>query len=290
VLYLNGLRANLETVAILALPHAEGQDVASTDGLKRAYMRLLREVQPTVPRSAGIEIEYVRSGEKLRQLVEVFNRESFLDDTPYELATGGTRDDLFDRLDDCLAEFASADPELRLLFELAVTSVFVARCGTAGGGTTSGAAGVLWLDPRDSWGQRDWLEFLIHELTHLLLFVDEWRYTHYASRKVIVSRDTFARSAIRGIYRPLDKVFHSIVVATEVLLARDAWLGHEGDFVLHPPTPELRESVLESIASVRDVTDYQDRFSPHAIELMDRCKGRLDSLYAGFATTASTTV
>lgn len=278
MLYLDGLRENLGKIGTLARPYVRGDGLQGVGGLRAAYVALLKEVQPRVPRSVDGGVESVRGGERRAALMEIFNQDSFLDDTRYELGGEPGHDGPhFELLDQSRSTIAAADPELDAMFRLAITTVFAAPCVVAGGGTTSSAVGVLWIDPRDAWSEQDRLEFIIHELAHTLMFLDEWRYAHYRHREDILSPETFALSTIRATKRPMDKVLHSIVVGTEVLLARDAWLGHGGPLSLHPPSTSLAESVLRSIRSVREVDQKQTNLTSRAVDLLDRCESRLSA-------------
>jgi hypothetical protein len=159
-------------------------------------------------------------------------------------------------------------------------TVFWAPCKVAAGGTTSQALGVLWADPRPWWSERDLVEFLIHELTHTLIFLDEWRQPQFSSRQALTDRSNYALSAIRGAPRPLDKTLHSIIVGVEVLLAREDALGHTEHDGLHPGSRELREGVIQSIASIRDVAGRNDSLAPRGWELLDACDSSLSTLPA----------
>lgn len=59
--------------------------------------------------------------------------------------------------------------------------------------------------------------------------------------------ENYAMSAILAKKRPLDKVFHSILVCTEVLLARRDVFGHPAAPKLHPPTSIMLNQAFESI-------------------------------------------
>src|SRR5581483_6992105 len=116
------------------------------------------------------------------------------------------------------------------------------------GGSTSQAIGVIWANPKVSYTTADIIEILVHELSHHAMFLDELRYTHYSYSRV-PQQSTWARSAILNVARPLDKVLHSIVVAIEVLLFRDGYLGYPVNPRVHPPTRVMIEQLRDSISS-----------------------------------------
>jgi len=100
--------------------------------------------------------------------------------------------------------------------------------------------------------EQDILEFLVHETTHNLVFIDELSYRHYSSYQEVAKEDNFAWSAILAKPRPLDKVFHSIIVSVEVLAFREKYFGHPDKPCLHPPTDILLDQTKRSISSVLD--------------------------------------
>jgi hypothetical protein len=126
--------------------------------------------------------------------------------------------------------------------------------------------------PPTNLGPRDLQEFLIHELGHTLLFLDEWRFGLFTSYPELLKRENWVASAIRKTVRPLDKAFHSVVVATEVLLARDHLLGHPATSVLHPSSPVLASGVLRSIESMTGDPTARLLLTDHALRLLDRCQ------------------
>lgn len=126
----------------------------------------------------------------------------------------------------------------------------------ARGGSTSAALGVIWANPKLSYRIPDVVEFLMHELVHHAMFVDELCYGHY-DYDLILSKDRWANSAILHVGRPVDKVLHSLVVASEILAFRNNVLGHPADPKVHPPSTELIKQAQASLMSLRQVVDRE---------------------------------
>jgi len=273
-----GAEANLATLLALARAQLAGQQETSAS-LREGLCRFLGEIQPDIPRDPA-KVSYLIEGDEHHELLAIFDSGSRLDDTDYHFESPESCDEgrlKLDRIRHALDDLGAADPVFRSTFDLAMFTVFWAPCGIAGGGTTSQALGVLWADPRPSWSERDLREFLIHELSHTLLFFDEWRQPLYGSRDALTDRSSYALSAIRGTSRPLDKVLHSIIVGTEVFIAREELLGHTMEDGLHPASPKLRSSILDSVTSIREVSERRDVLTPHALELVDRCETMLSA-------------
>lgn len=119
------------------------------------------------------------------------------------------------------------------------------------------------------------------------MFLDELRYGHYAYAEIL-KRSTWARSAILNVDRPLDKVLHSTVVAVEVLLWRNAHLGHPVQSRVHPPTDVLIEQVSSSIASMEaSVQQNQAVFQPRALALLANAKRVMANVFGRPSTEAT---
>lgn len=155
-------------------------------------------------------------------------------------------------IDKALNLLTILDYEYSQLFKTLVTDIFIMPSSCARGGTTSAAIGIIWANPRCYYKVTEVLEFLIHEMTHNALFIDEQFHQHY-NYEEILKKHNWAISAILNIPRPLDKVIHSIIVATEVVLFRDKLLGHPERPLVHPPTNMLIDQALKSIDSVKTI-------------------------------------
>lgn len=285
MLLLKGLPHVVKTVVTLASPHAD-EPLDSMPALERAYLEFLGTVQRRVPRPAsGGGTDYTRDPAVEAALLAEFNAESSLDDTLYRLDARGDDGDRRERQLETMRrrveELGELFPDFATCFALAVNTVFYAPCRVAAGGTTSNALGVIWIDARPSWGPQDAYEFLVHELGHTLVFLDEWRFGLYASPQEMVDPRNYALSAIRRDRRPLDKALHSALVGAEVLLLRERVLGDPDAPVLHPPTPELRRGILECVDSIESMPNATSILTPYALELLELTRREVE--HAGTA-------
>jgi hypothetical protein len=137
--------------------------------------------------------------------------------------------------------------------------------------------GTIWLSLHKKLPTIDLMELLVHEFTHNLLLIDEINTRHY-NYDLIAKEENFARSAILRRSRPLDRVIHSIVVATELVLARDKYLGHAKRPVIHRKTTELIADTIAAIKGVRALPNLDQLITPHLNQLIGKCfvacKGR----------------
>lgn len=285
MLHLFRAEDNLRTITTLAYPFiGEGQAV-TFPVLKEAYQSFLRTVQPSVPSEIGDEPAYIQQTHRTLEYLGIFSADSALTDTRYQFGTVNESSSMVEvdaqkalaRTRQCADSIARRDEEFATLWPLAVNAVFQAPSEIAGGGTTSGAVGVLWVDPRDSWDDRDLQEFLIHELNHTLLFLDECRFGLFTSYPELLKRDNWVTSAIRQTVRPLDKAYHSVIVAADVLLAREEILGHPDSAVLHPLSPAMAQGTMDAIRDI-SLPATRDLLTPHALEILSRCRQEVERL------------
>lgn len=155
-----------------------------------------------------------------------------------------------------------------------VERIYIDGSDVAAGGTTSDAVGLVWSNPHPQFSDMDLAEFLAHELTHTLMFLDEWLYGHY-TRPLEHDTQTWCHSAILKKRRPIDKVLHSIIVASEIVLLRDTHLGEPDAPKAHPPSHLIRQAIRDSVASIRDVHRRTDILGERALGLLDRVETRL---------------
>ncbi|MCH5677629.1 aKG-HExxH-type peptide beta-hydroxylase [Streptomyces gilvus] len=285
MLHLFGAEENLRTITALAFPFiGEGQPV-TFPVLKEAYRSFLRTVQPSVPSETGDEPAYIQETRRTLEYLGVFSADSALTDTRYQFGTVNESSVAIETgaqkalawTQKCADSIARRDEAFAALFPLAMNAVFQAPSGIASGGTTSAALGVLWVDPRDSWDDRDLEEFLIHELNHTLIFLDECRFGLFTSYPELLKQENWVTSAIRKTVRPLDKAYHSAIVAADVLLAREEILGHPDSAILHPLSPAMAQGAMEAIRDI-SLPPTRDLLTPHALETLDRCRQEVERL------------
>ena len=178
------------------------------------------------------------------------------------------------RIEEGLAYIELHCPELHDVFCLAIQTMFFFDSPTMSGGTNSEAVGVIWVNIKLHWSVHDVAEFLIHELTHNLIFIDELvdRHFNYA---LLPREENFALSAILGVRRPLDKVFHSILVAYEILSARRQFLG-DASIHVHPPSAKLHQGVSESLESLHSLGNLDELLTERGRSLIRDVSTKLD--------------
>lgn len=235
-----------------------GRNCRSLDQVRAGYRRFLRSLKQRQIDTASREISFITEHSATAALRDYFANDSLLDDRQQAEVIGHAPDDRtaqkLTRLDCALHEVSLYSRDYLDFLKTIITDIFILPSDKARAGSTSQAIGLIWMNPRPTYTLPDIIEMLVHEFTHHAMFLDEMKHSHYSYERVR-DRSTWARSAILNIARPLDKVLHSIVVSTEVLLFRDSFLGHPAAPRVHPPTNQLalqlKTSLAEAEASVR---------------------------------------
>lgn len=286
--FCRGFRANVETISLLSTPHAAGElrDFAS---LKKAYQGYTVSIQPNLPQGQLEGIEFNTRIEDLRKYAQAFNEESALRDIKSSLQLENL-DGAAAKLEVVKSAYQKIEiryPELALLLKLTFNTIFSLPSVEAGGGSASSTIGVLWANPRSTWSENDVIEFLVHELAHNLVFLDERRFSHYIDLNAAIQEENWALSAILGRLRPIDKGLHSLIVATEVLLFRDTFTGHSGEpYRVHPPSALLKTKALTCADSLMSLKNREGLFQPRFIELIQMCQDKIAGLSIPESTAA----
>ncbi|PCI92434.1 hypothetical protein COB11_07410 [Candidatus Aerophobetes bacterium] len=255
-------------------------EIPDKTSLTLAYRQFLREIQPKVLKPLGTQTEFFWKKGDIQALIEVFKEESILDDFKNVFDSGVKIDPAMPifRLKEAFNRMRQICPSFANLVDIVIHTFFSAQSKLAGGGSTSAAIGCIWIDLRPKWSTQDVLEFIIHETTHNLVFIDEFCFRHYRSYEDVAKSENFAWSAILCKTRPLDKVFHSIVVSLEVLLFREKVLGHPERPILHPPTPILLEQTRKSILSINKNAQIESLLTNRSKFLLNKCLDQLETI------------
>ncbi|MEU9418386.1 HEXXH motif-containing putative peptide modification protein [Streptomyces sp. NPDC048272] len=265
------------------------QPVTTTGELRDQYLDFLSGDRFKAPVNLGAEI-FIKDPETERQLAAAYSG-GILNDLDQTNVIGDSfdtevRDRKIATARSALAELLTLNEDIAVVFPLVIHSVFLKQTNrldngsAAHGGSSSNAIGSIWLSLNDTLTQNDVMELFIHELTHHLLFIDEYSHNHFVYEE-IGKKENYALSAIRGTHRPLDKVIHSIVVATELVTARERYLGHGGsELEVHPESHKILEDTLASCASVLALENLEKLVSDRAIDFVKSCASRCESLQA----------
>lgn len=266
---------------------------------QRAYQRWVTSVQPQLPEPVQPGVEFLDDARREEQLIRPLLAPSILDDREHYKDPTHLKTVQRDRgqvareaahLRELVASFRDKDPGYWEVFEIYTNYVVFADSTYTPGGTSSGALGVIYLVRPMERNADTLYELLVHEATHLMMFVDERRARHYRNDQALANPENFAVSAVYQKQRPLDKVLHSIVVSTEVLLHREHVLGHASESTVHPPTATLAPSTLRSCESILELQSRRQLLAPRGVQLVETCAGLLRQLAAPATPTLAVAV
>ena len=259
-----------------------GRRFSSREALERAYQSFLTK-RFALPFPARSGTTWVNDLALERRLLGFINTESPLNDYErYADEAFLTADDRerelvaadVDHLRDLVTRFAEADPDYWRFWSLLINFVLCPRSRySTRGGTTSDAIGVIFACSPCRYSALDNHEFLVHEATHHMVFLYELVYGLY-DYPAIARQENYATAVLSGKRRPLDKVFHSIVVSTEVLLHRERTDRdlHEESRSFHGSAPTLAARTESAIESLQAMINVDELLTPAALWLLDQCR------------------
>ena len=245
-----------------------------------AYQRWLAGLQTWQPEPRTPGVDYVVDADREALLVRPLLEPSVLDDRAHYKDLGHftavqsdreqvTREAAHVRA--LVETFRAKDPSYWEVFEIFVNHVVLTSSKFSPGGTSSTALGVIYLTKPIERTPDTIYELLVHESTHLMMFVDERRARHYRNYEAIAKPENFSVSAVYEKLRPLDKTLHSIVVATEVMLHRERVLGHANDSTIHPPTSKLAPSTLRACDALLELQARRQLLAPRGVRIVESC-------------------
>jgi hypothetical protein len=274
-------------VSLLPRKEIQISEISSTADLSRHYAIFIEKFQnrktcahPLCPNIVADFEEAERFCSPLREnalfLLDDMGQSEVVDISEDTQAAAKKR--LVERAIQCLD--ALSRPH-KILLELLITDIFIMPSHKARGGSTSAALGVIWANPKLTYRVPDMVEFLIHEMVHHAMFIDELCHGHY-DYELILPEQRWARSAVLHTGRPADKVLHSLAVAAEILEFRDNVSGHPANPLVHPPTSKLLAQAASSLRSLQQIVEREARkgyemLLPRALYLMDRVQHILES-------------
>ncbi|MFZ9595827.1 MAG: aKG-HExxH-type peptide beta-hydroxylase [Bdellovibrionia bacterium] len=284
-----GLKENLQNVAVLSYRFLRNQTEITPFSLKSAYCNFLNIIQPEVPFNKNNTLNVLNDQIIEKEVIALYRQESGLDDKN-QISVISTEDDP-KRLKKKrhLEEFISKkyfDPKFFELMNLVINYIFFGVSSVARGGTASGAIGTIWLTDPTNYSDHDLMELLVHETTHNLMFLDEKRYKHYKDYSYVIQKEYYARSAILKEARPLDKVVHSLAVATEILIFREKHTGHHLEFKAHPASSSLLKAIYNSINSIKSDQKLCAILAPRSIHLINHFESTAQRLESSILSVA----
>jgi len=276
--YLESKKICLQNMVLLAARQGQ-QPARDAEEFKSLYLDFLRshiggETVPTIE-----EDQYCYDMDRIRKLLNKYTGNCDLTDLPttVDKTPISAMKEALSVIKDGKPYLEIVNSDLHELFDLVIHTLFYFRSSEAGGGSASSAIGTIWCSNRQKWTKQDVAEFLVHELAHNLVFIDELCHKHYVDLKEIAKKENYAQSAILNMQRPLDKVFHSLIVGYEVLKFREE-TGEPSNPVVHPPSSEVRAACLRTIESIDNVIKDKDIVTDRFVYLLNSIRSQFEEV------------
>ncbi|EDP57875.1 HEXXH motif-containing putative peptide modification protein [Vibrio sp. AND4] len=171
------------------------------------------------------------------------------------------RDHCLSLYEEALALINEKSTDLYNLVQAVTTDVVFVYSPRIGGGTGSHLPGVICISIGDDWTAMDVANTLIHEATHLNVFICDMVNKIFSKPASELDKDEYrVLSAVRvGDMRPLDKAIHSAFV-TVPLLYFESLVGKD----------DMMQEFTNSLDDcVNGVVDKIDTFTPYGKQLVE---------------------
>lgn len=244
---------------IIALSSTESAFEAFTDyvPLRKGFRLFLHKIQPTIPQTDVLfHNQYLYDTTLINKIIPHFSGTDFLTDmgATVQHTERKSMKEALAHIKHALSYIKNRQPDIFKLFNTVIHTLFYMRSRHEGGGSVSSAIGTIWCSNKKEWSLQDCTEFLLHELIHNVIFIDELRYRHYISLPRLGEEQNYCLSSILARPRPIDKVFHSLIVALEIVFARLEWLGEPVNPFVHPPTEQILKNIGNTIESLQSIS------------------------------------
>ena len=284
--YLIGEKACCRSIMSACGISKSSNKIPAASELKKAYADFLKKYQPNIPVHTGLETKIVANRSIEDKLIDTFKQPSILDDlerytdVDFLQNEGEYRPQIQQEvkyLRSLFKEYRSLDPDFWSMFQMVINYIICPFSKYSNGGSDSNFIGMLFICSPSEIDEVDLYELLIHEFTHNAMFLDEIKTPHYISDELLVDTRNYGLASISAMRRPLDKVLHSVVISTEILLHREKTLGNNDKTSIHPPTKKLISNIGKSIKSVRALKNYDKVMDRRGKELLSICEETLSS-------------
>lgn len=127
-------------------------------------------------------------------------------------------------------------PMAALFCNRLIKAILIAELDSYIEGTTADGLGIAHIDFKENFNQEDFNELIIHQIIHMLLFIDDFIEPQVEDSKKQLPIRTVATHKRGGNFFPLYILFHSFCVGVEILNYRFNFQTLEASVNYHPKT------------------------------------------------------
>lgn len=136
-------------------------------------------------------------------------------------------------------------PELYDLSQFLIKAIVVNHMTSYTNGTTEETIGLSIIDFKDEFDQHDFVELIVHQVTHMLVFIMDRIEPQMSENNKTVMIPTKFKFVLGGNSFPAYLAFHSFLVAVEVLLFRHQTGTMEVERKYHGSTQRIKGIIEE---------------------------------------------
>ncbi len=280
--YLLGFEENIRNVAI-ASKVVSNKAFGDADEIKKAYWEFLRLRMRTTDISTESD-RFIFNEPQVRKLIYNYRSvgqaqdedgiDAYYKNHPQDLTVDGELVNLFQKRH---ALLPSIDPYLGALNDILVEYYFFTSSSQRAGGSNFTDLGIVWSCPSTGWTFQDYVEILVHEMTHQAIFLDEICHRHYKNKDKLDQPEFHVTSAIRAQKRPFECAVHSSLVSTEILSFRRATRLPEKS-LSHGETSHLLKKTQDCLEDIKTVHERYSLMTDRGEHLINQAMARLKEI------------
>ncbi len=178
-----------------------------------------------------------------------------------------------------LNRLSVANNEIYELAAFLIKIIVVNQLAKHTNGTTIDTLGLACIDFKDHFDSNDFVELVVHQMTHMLLFMDNFNNPHMLADNYDVMIETNLKYVQGGTKFPAYLAFHSYIVGVEMLTFRKNFTGW--DFVgnYHGSTERIFKVCLSFRKSLQQKNNL---FTDRGKSFLDDADIHLDYMYKIF--------
>lgn len=169
-----------------------------------------------------------------------------------------------------------------VLYDLAnfiIKIIFVTQLKSYTNGTTSETIGFSLMDFKDEYMEADFIELVIHQLIHMILFIDDYSDDHMLNHNKCKMIETNLKYKLGGNMFPAYLAFHSYIVGVEVLAFRKHIMGFDFNGNYHGTTKRIVKVCNEFKAAL---LNNKILFTKRGELILGRANSLLDNLQSEY--------
>ncbi|EKD72174.1 MAG: hypothetical protein ACD_45C00744G0010 [uncultured bacterium] len=179
--------------------------------------------------------------------------------------------------------FSNLEAKNPVIFGLArflIKLILVNQLTSYTNGTTNDTIGFSSMDFKDHFNEQDFIELVIHQMTHMVLFMDDRCYEHMRKDNKEAMIETGLKYVLGGTKFPAYLAFHSYIVGVEVLCFRWQSTGLNYQGIYHGDTSRII-NVCEAFK--KSLLDHVELFFPRGQSILNDSIPLLNKVIAEYS-------